>query len=103
MKFENSVGRAADVATGVLACRGGRASRRPEKTMESGCSSETFQHHDRSFTDPPGGTPQLHGRWDARRYDAEGIKKGRHRSAALKFESVDRFIILPAGSIAPNR
>ena len=54
---------------GRLVCRGGRASRRPERTMEDMCGSEFFQAGwcGRGFS-PPGGTPGLYGRQDARRH-----------------------------------
>jgi len=51
-----------DVAAGVLACRGGRASRRPERTIEKLNGFEIFQRDDRGCVAPPGGTPRLYGR-----------------------------------------
>ncbi len=51
-----------EVAAGVLASRGGRASRRPERTMEKLSGSEIFQRLDRSRVDPPVGTTQIYGR-----------------------------------------
>ena len=52
-----------------LVCRRGLASRRPEGTMESLCGLEISQCGSlvRAFC-PPGGTPRLYGRQDARRY-----------------------------------
>ena len=52
---------------GRLVCRRGLASRRPERTMADAYDSETFQRGGwvQVFY-PPGGTPRLYGRQDAR-------------------------------------
>ena len=61
-KAVNRAAREGEVAAGVCACRRGRASRRPERTVGCLSGSEIFQRNRVGAIDPPGGTPRLYGR-----------------------------------------